>query len=415
MTMTIMDPNVPLPASQTKHLPHLSHPLPKHPHIHLPLRQISSSASSSTSSTVSDSSLAANTPETGVQSTGTTGTTLWLSAQILSLYLSTISPPASSAPSFSTSTLTSSTPSTPKHGSPAPNPKPTPTSTSTGNVLELGGGIGYTALTLASAGWKVTTTDIEPVLSSVLSPNVEHGRRVLSSHGLGGQVVARGLDWFEMSEEWKKLSSSSAAPSPYGQVQGQGQGQRSDNEVMNSKYSSVSVSVTTQTQSQSHNSDNNADTDTETDTPHDDDKLSWVLDTKWDMVVMTDTFYAPQLIDPLWETLLLLSHQRQCPSSTSTSTSTQNHALNQTLPKTPTPPTIYIALERRDPRLITQALERGKTLGFDLKKINRSRLAKEVVKKYGWADEDWDGVEIWKCRYKAQGPSRSDIPKIIDS
>ncbi|OCF37423.1 hypothetical protein I316_00544 [Kwoniella heveanensis BCC8398] len=421
MTNANSDSNIPLPASQTKHLSHLSHPLPRHPDIHLPLRQISSSSAASSTSSISGvegPNRKSSGTETGtdqdteskrhvqgqergqvqVQSTGTTGTTLWLSAQILALYLSTISPPGQassstnlSQPSKYASPITSSLPSsagmlrpsparipnsrrrsTTTHSSPSTslNTRPKP-SLGLGNILELGGGIGYTALTLASAGWSVTTTDIEPVLSTVLCPNVETGRRVLGTHGLGDGVCARGLDWFEMSEIWRRDKGGCGGS-------------------IGSAQPDISINVNDQ-------EDKDADPDADADDNH---TLSWVLETKWDMIIMTDTFYAPQLVDPLWETLLLLSHvhvqqtqqTRQAdasalPESTSTS-------------RLPSPPTVYIALERRDPRLITQALERGKSLGFDLKKINRSRLSKEVSKKYGWDDDDWDGVEIWKGRYK---------------
>ncbi|WVQ97957.1 hypothetical protein IAU59_005077 [Kwoniella sp. CBS 9459] len=476
--------NVPLPASQTKHLSHLSHSLPKHPEIHLPLRQISSSSSSSSTWTSSSSS----------SSTSSGGTTLWLSAQILSLYLSTISPSPAAPSGPVSSSIQSSTHSTtvPSTSSTADGPsslksKPSPTTSAvrgtttptapapSRNVLELGGGIGYTALTLASAGWNVTTTDIEPVLSSVLRPNVENGRRVLMSHGLpvggregGGDVRARGLDWFEMSELWRKPMRSSSESSPGSALtvsrnstaecrQSEDPEKRSDG-VVPPAPASASMGQTGSDGrecrengvSRLHPNDDNEVDDRSEDSSfhnngdaHDDNgrepsHLDWVLDTKWDMIIMTDTFYAPQLVDPLWETLLLLSHSHSHSHSHKRSSPSNSEGRDQrsgtgklsrgvededgdaatkstsalpaiaaasvtptpTQTSTPTPVTIYIALERRDPRLITQALERGKSLGFDLRKINKSRLSKEVGKKYGWADEDWDGVEIWKCRFK---------------
>jgi hypothetical protein len=60
----------PLPASLTKHLSTLSHPLPKDPSTSLQLRQVSESSASAG------------------EGTGTTGTTLWLGAQVLGCYLS---------------------------------------------------------------------------------------------------------------------------------------------------------------------------------------------------------------------------------------------------------------------------------------------------------------------------------------
>jgi len=64
------------------------------------------------------------------------------------------------------------------------------------SVLELGSGVGYLALTLASMGYDVVASDIEPVISTVLRPNVEDGLRVLrGSMGDVGDVRVVDLDW----------------------------------------------------------------------------------------------------------------------------------------------------------------------------------------------------------------------------
>ncbi|WVQ74086.1 hypothetical protein IAR50_003671 [Cryptococcus sp. DSM 104548] len=263
---------MPLPASQTKHLPVIYHPLPNHLSVELPIRQISSDSSSSSGST------------------GTTGTTLWLSAQVLSAYLSSL--PA------------------PSNGKPA-------------RALELGGGTAFTALVLASLGYEVVSTDIEPVLSSVLGPNIDMGRRVLLGNNLPASVTPRSLDWAHVDQLYTGKQEA---------------------------------------------------------TPEDD----WLKPAGgWDTLVMTDTFYAPHLIEPLWNTLIYLS--TGSPSSTAP-------------PLTTKPPPIYIALEARDPILIARALEAGRAKGFELKKVGK-RVGKEV-EKWGWGKEDWEGVEVWKGRYK---------------
>lgn len=121
-----------LPAGETKHLPILSAALPKGRIV--TLRQLNDNQS-------------------------TTGTTLWPGGQVLAAYLADSKP-------------------------------------SNARVLELGAGIGYLALSLQDSGYNVTATDVEPVLSLVLRPNV------------GQTVEVAELDWFDLSgsslvdEEW---------------------------------------------------------------------------------------------------------------------------------------------------------------------------------------------------------------------
>jgi hypothetical protein len=110
-----------LPASLTKHLPTISHPLPRQCFTShssqdesttiVRLRQISSSSSSSPSSqnTSSSSNSSESKPPTtkethsslpgsttlnptSVASTGTTGTTLWLGGQLMSCYIAEVLP-----------------------------------------------------------------------------------------------------------------------------------------------------------------------------------------------------------------------------------------------------------------------------------------------------------------------------------
>jgi len=129
----------PLPASSTKHLSILHHSIPFTDKT-LPLYQISSS----------------NTGE----STGTTGSTLWLSAQLLSLYLLSL-----------------------------PSPRRNVT------VLDLGSGIGYLPLCLKSKGYEVIATDIPQVIDSVLKRNINDGLAVIGEGGI--EVIP--LDWTQVS------------------------------------------------------------------------------------------------------------------------------------------------------------------------------------------------------------------------
>ena len=154
-----------LPASETKHLAIIPHPLPSSS-IVVNLQQRSAAQFPVGNQSPDDRTL----DESSTGSTGTTGTTLWLGAQVLACYLTANLPRGSYHDT-----------KTPRH------------------ALELGSGTGYVSLVLASTGYKVTATDIEPVLSSVLGPNVESGLRIIRAESLNptniGNVEVRELDW----------------------------------------------------------------------------------------------------------------------------------------------------------------------------------------------------------------------------
>ncbi|RSH84742.1 uncharacterized protein EHS24_006266 [Apiotrichum porosum] len=99
-----------------------------------------------------------------------------------------------------------------------------------------------------------------------------------------------------------------------------------------------------------------------------------------DMVVTADTVYAPHLSPALWATLAAVC--RPDPAA--------GHA---GVP-------LYIALERRDPGLVDSSLEIGRQAGCDLRRVAHGRVAKIVERTWGWKPEDWEGVEVWKGRFK---------------
>jgi hypothetical protein len=125
-----------LAAHQTKSFETLTYPLPPLP-ITLSLSQ--------TSSPVPDAS-------------ASTGTTLWLGAQILTHYLTTI---------YHRSTT--------HHGK---------------RAIDLGAGTGLTTLCLAALGFTVTSTDLPIITSGILRENV-----ALNSALLTGNISIRELDW----------------------------------------------------------------------------------------------------------------------------------------------------------------------------------------------------------------------------
>ncbi|TFK29857.1 hypothetical protein FA15DRAFT_581313 [Coprinopsis marcescibilis] len=88
------------------------------------------------------------------------GTALWLAGQCLAFYLAHLRPNPSTA-------------------------------------IELGSGVGLTALALASLGWDVLATDIHQVVSAVLSKNISH-----NLHAASGRLQIRELDWSVEPEKW---------------------------------------------------------------------------------------------------------------------------------------------------------------------------------------------------------------------
>ncbi|CAA7271779.1 unnamed protein product [Cyclocybe aegerita] len=127
------------PAHLTKHVPLLSYPLPA---AVLSLSQLTDGVSN--------------------------GTALWLGGQCLAIYLSQMHKKFS-----------------------------TPTSR---RAIELGSGIGLTALALSSLGWDVLATDIPHVIDSVLAKNITNNLSVLPPGS--GIVQVRQLDWSVAPSDW---------------------------------------------------------------------------------------------------------------------------------------------------------------------------------------------------------------------
>ncbi|KAI0028121.1 hypothetical protein K488DRAFT_59510 [Vararia minispora EC-137] len=228
------------------------------------------------------------------------GTALWLGAQCLSFYLA--------------DTL----------------PKPRPASPKTRpSVLELGSGIGYSALFLAAAGYDVLATDTSHVVSSVLARNI-----AFNTHNLpltAGRILVRELDWTCIPQQWdwdSPVAIASSAP--------------------RSPTAMPSPS-----------------------TP---------LRPPFDLIISSDTLYAPELVTPLLRSLHAVACQSYSP----------------TAPRRSAP--IYLCLERRDPALIDHALAEASSIwGFRVDRIPRRKIAKALDRAgVRWAAEDWEGIEIYR-------------------
>lgn len=198
-------------------------------------------------------------------------------------------------------------------------------------MLELGSGTGLLSLLMARLGWQVTATDIPPVLDSVLEPNVEAGLYKLANEGMAqrDQIQVCELDWMVPPEQ---LHWHSRLGFPSTREHGE-------------DAAAVEAS----------NSDQH-----------------------YHLILTADTIYEPSLVRPLLSTISHL-YRRQGDESK---------------------PTVLLALERRDPAHVTEALRVAKDdFALPFKQVPHKRVRK-IFDTLGdgttWSRADWDGVEIWK-------------------
>lgn len=104
----------------------------------------------------------------------------------------------------------------------------------------------------------------------------------------------------------------------------------------------------------------------------------------FDLIVTTDTIYHPSLLPALLSTLKHLSLISSAPP-------------------------ILLALERRDPALIDSALDEARRWGFECKRVGGPRIGKSVERHLGWKKEDWEGVEVWKLRFRGDIGSGAEM------
>ncbi|EIW60008.1 uncharacterized protein TRAVEDRAFT_118360 [Trametes versicolor FP-101664 SS1] len=105
----------------------------------------------------------------------TNGSALWLGAQCLSLFFS-------------------------DNLKRRPSPSGHPDAAFRPRAIELGSGIGLSALALASMGWDVIATDLHDVVSSVLADNISSNLSRLPVDS--GTVQVRILDWTVPPDRW---------------------------------------------------------------------------------------------------------------------------------------------------------------------------------------------------------------------
>ncbi|TDL27350.1 hypothetical protein BD410DRAFT_740300 [Rickenella mellea] len=208
-------------------------------------------------------------------------------------------------------------------------------------AIELGSGVGLTALVLASLGWDTLATDIEHVTRSVLEQNVKQNTD--SVHPDFGSVQVRVLDWTVHPESW----------------------------TWNNPPTIASHSL--------HKPDS------EFSTPSNHDELFLP---PFDLIVTSDTLYSPELITPLLRTIHHISME-----SIASTTSGQKGETSRG-----NGPPVYLALENRDPRLTQSFLEQAREVWkFSVERVPNRKVTKSLERgSILWDKEDWAGVEIWK-------------------
>ncbi|OJA14835.1 hypothetical protein AZE42_00789 [Rhizopogon vesiculosus] len=203
-------------------------------------------------------------------------------------------------------------------------------------AVELGSGIGLMALVLASLGYDVLATDTTHVCASVLRTNIN-----ANAHLVPGCVHVRELDWGVDPEGWTWDDH---------------------------------CSITSPALTRSEDGRN-------------------VIAPPFDLIVSSDTIYDVALVTPLFKTIHALSVLSYASALTPLSPSISPNSSSCK------PPVIYLAVERRDPTLITTAFTRaGKEWGLLFQRIPDKKLRRAGVG-MGWDAKEWEGVEVWRGQW----------------
>ena len=221
----------------------------------------------------------------------------------------------------------------------------------------------------------MVATDIDSVVHNVLRPNIQRNTRLLHERNgsihtdCTGTVQVRELDWTVEPKEWT-WDDPACIASPQHK-------NRACTEMVNRK------------DCLNHKSDATE---------------SKLLFPPFELIVTSDTLYSASLVTPLLRTLHHL-----CLLSTSTPPHVPDTASDVVEGKptegspftTPSKsPIIYLAIENRDPGLVSSFLTEAKEeWGFSLSRIPYRRIIRAMERGgLNWAKSEWEGVEIWKLQ-----------------
>jgi hypothetical protein len=176
--------------------------------------------------------------------------------------------------------------------------------------------VGLVSLTLAALGVEVTATDLPEVIDTVLDKNIKQ----VSKHLSWGRVNVKALDWLQDPSGWVWDDEHSITP----------------------PTSSTPAAPPSQTPPPS-----------------------------FELIVTSDTVYAPHLSAPLLRTISHLC--AQCNKL----------------------PLVLLALERRDPALVDGFLKCAEET-FKVSAVDFSKLAEQL----GWEEDDWAGTELYQLKWR---------------
>jgi len=205
------------------------------------------------------------------------------------------------------------------------------------------------SLALAALGWDVIATDIRPVVNTVLRSNATRNLRVLRESrppSTVGDVQVRELDWTVVPQKWRWDDPHLSVPASH----------------------------------EGH------------------EPLAAPINPRFDLIVTSDTLYSAELVEPLLRTMKHL-----CTLSTG-GKGNSSIEVEDCSPRIPlrTRATVYLALENRDPALVTSFFEAATQVwGFSAIRIPSKRVSRAMQhSRLDWDRSEWEGVEVWKLQLK---------------
>ncbi|KAJ4480668.1 hypothetical protein C8J55DRAFT_428475 [Lentinula edodes] len=239
-------------------------------------------------------------------SIGTTGTTLWLGSQCLSAYIAQYHKPSRN--------------------------------TSNARAIELGSGIGLSALVLSALGYStVYATDTKLVISSVLARNIESNFHVAAKPGR--EILVRELDWHVSPENWNWDNDCAIASN----------------------------------------------------TPQSSDGTN-VLSSPFNLIITSDTVYEESIVEPLLRTLHALSLQSLAACKLESKSSRPPCS----------PLILLCLERRDPAFIDSVLSSARDQWSFSTEQVPKRKLAKVMQKHVGGREKwessqtEWEGVEIWK-------------------
>ncbi|SCZ96616.1 BZ3500_MvSof-1268-A1-R1_Chr4-4g07482 [Microbotryum saponariae] len=207
-------------------------------------------------------------------------------------------------------------------------------------AIELGAGTGLMSMYLHSQGYDVLSTDMPFIAHSCLKANFDHNPGLTSNLTVCDPSIVPPR-FHAKGLDWSVSSSEWSFNDP--------------RDVASTRGPSQS----------------GADPEKENWTPPESP-----IDPPFDLIVLSDVIYSSALVEPLLNTLRSLSDLS--PQSTT-----------------------YIAVEVRDPELISGFFVRAKEEGWKCSKVDQLILNK-LMRAAAWDELGWDGVEVWCLKRRSK-------------